>query len=76
MKKREKLVEVYKAASEMEAQVIKSLLASYDIPCILKSNAAPSVLVFTTDGLSEVKIMVSASAAAEAGELINRDKNV
>ena len=58
MSKEEKLVEVYKAANEMEAQVIKSLLESFDIPCLLKSNAAPSVHMFTVDGMGEVKIMV------------------
>lgn len=76
MKESEKLVEVYKARSVMEAEVIKSLLASYGIPCLLKTNAAPSVLVFTTDGMGEVKIMVQESMAKEAGELINRDKDV
>jgi hypothetical protein len=75
LKKDEKLVEVYKAANEMEAQVIRSLLESYDIPCILKSNAAPSVMVFTTDGMSEVKIMVAAFVADEARGLIHKDRN-
>ena len=76
MNKSEKLVEVYKANSEMEAQVIKSLLESYDIPCFLKSNAAPSVHVFTIDGMGEVKIMVLESMADSARELIKGDSRV
>lgn len=74
MKDNGKLVEVYHAANEMEAQVIKSLLAGFEIPCILKSNAAPSVHMFTMDGMAEVKVMVPASLAKEAKELINKDE--
>jgi hypothetical protein len=70
LNKGEKLVEVYKAAGELEAQVIKGLLESNGICCLLKSHAAPSVHMFAIDGLGEVKIMVSASMAEEAKELI------
>ena len=76
MSKGEKLVEVYKASNEMEAQVIKSLLESYDIPCLFKSNAAPSVHMFAVDGLGEVKVMVWERMAERARELINRDNHV
>ncbi len=76
MSKSEKLVEVYKANSEMEAQVIKSLLESYDIPCFLKSHAAPSVHVFTIDGMGEVKVMVWDSMADRARKLIKSDNHV
>ncbi|MCK4863492.1 MAG: DUF2007 domain-containing protein [Dehalococcoidales bacterium] len=75
MSKEEKLVEVYKAHNDMEAQVIKSLLESYNIPCFLKSHAAPSVHLFTVDGMGEVKIMVLASMAERAGELIMSDRD-
>ena len=75
MKSSEKMVEVYHARNEMEAQVIKSLLESYDIPCFLKSNAAPSVHTFTMDGMGEVRIMVLESLADEARELIVSDNN-
>ena len=70
MSKDRKLVEVYKSASEMEAQVIKGLLESYGIPCLLKSNAAPSVHVFTVDGMGEARVMVWDSMAERARELI------
>ena len=75
MSKNEKLVEVYKARHEMEAQVIKSLLESYDIPCFLKSNAAHSVHMFTIDGMAEVKILVMDSMADKARELIMSDRD-
>jgi hypothetical protein len=75
LKNSEKMVQVYHAQNEMEAQVIKSLLESYDIPCFLKSNAAPSVHTFTMDGMGEVRIMVLASVAEKARELIMGDNH-
>jgi len=67
------MVEVYLARNEMEAQVIKGLLESFDIPCFMKSNAAPSVHTFTMDGMGEVRIMVLESLAERARELIVGD---
>jgi hypothetical protein len=71
LKSSQKLVEVYHAGNEMEAQVIKGLLESFDIPCVFRSNAAPSVHLFTMDGMGEVKVMVLESQAAKARELIS-----
>ncbi|MFH1652075.1 MAG: DUF2007 domain-containing protein [Chloroflexota bacterium] len=66
----DKLTVVYRANNEMEAQVIKSLLESYEIPSLLQSHAAPSVHVFTIDGMGEVKVMVREEMAEKARELI------
>lgn len=60
----------------MEALVIKSLLESYGISCLLKSNAAPSVHVFAMDGMGEVKVMVWDSEAEKARDLIEGKDNV
>ena len=76
MHKSGKLVEVYKAPNEMEAQVIRSLLESYGIPCFLKSHAAPSVHMFTVDGMAEVRVMVLESMAGDARNLIVSDADV
>lgn len=76
MNKKSEMVEVYKASSEMEAQVIKGLLESYGIPCLLKSNSAPSVHMFTIDGMGEVRVMVWDSTADRAKELIQGDNHV
>ncbi len=75
MKNNGKMVEVYRASGEMEAQVIKSLLESYDIPCLLKSVAAPSVHTFAVDGMGEVKVMVWESMVEKARGLIRRGNN-
>jgi len=72
----QELIEVYKAAGELEAQVIKGLLESNGIRCFLKSHAAPSVHVFAIDGLGEVKIMVQESLVEKAKKLIEREEHV
>ena len=64
------MLEVYTAAGDMEAQVIRGLLESYGIPCLLKSQAARSVHVFAVDGMGEVKVMVWKSMAEKAKRLI------
>ena len=71
-----KLVEVYLARSEAEAQVIRGLLESHGIPCLLKSNAAPSVHMFAVDGMGEVRLMVWEEMAEEARELIEGEAEV
>ncbi len=64
------MAEVYRAAGEAEAQIIKGLLNSHGIDCLLKSNASPSVHMFAVDGMGEVRVMVWESAADKARELI------
>ena len=76
MSKQVKIVEVYCAAGEGEAQVIKGLLESSGIHCFLSSNAAPSVHVFAIDGLGEVRIMVLESVAEKAMRLIRGESLV
>jgi len=76
MAKKLKLVEVYRALGEAEALIIKSLLESNGIHSILKSHAAPSVHVFTVDGMGEYKVMVGESKAEEAKRLIGEQESV
>ena len=73
--KPKKMVEVYRAASEAEAQIIKGLLESCGIFCLLKSNAAPSVHMFAVDGMGEVKVMVWEEVVGKAKELIGGEGN-
>jgi len=70
MGKRERLVEVYRASGELEAQVIKGLLESNGIACILRSDAAFSVHAFTVDGMGQVTVSVLESRVEEAKEII------
>ena len=76
MTKYKKMVEVYRTAGEMEAQIIKGLLESNGIPCLLKSDAAFSAHMFTVDGMGEVKIMVWESMADKAKRLVKGEDYV
>ncbi len=65
-----KMLSVYKAAGEAQAMIIKGLLESCGIPSIIRSGVAPSVHVFTINGLGEYTIMVNESDFEEAQHLI------
>jgi len=73
LKSREQEVEVYHARNQMEAQVIKGLLESFNVPARLKSNAAPSVHMLTVDGMAEVSVMVLESHADDARRIILKE---
>lgn len=68
-----KLVQVYRARTEMEAQVVKSKLEAYGIPSVLKTHGSPSVFALTVDGMAEVKIMVSPENAEEALKIVTEE---
>lgn len=57
--KETKLVEVYRAMGELEAQVIRSKLADSGIRAIFQ-NEALGTLGFVLDGLGEFRILVAA----------------
>jgi hypothetical protein len=54
----------------VEAEVIKSLLASHNIPCIMRGLVVQSVHAFSADGLGQVKIMVSSRDYEVAKQII------
>jgi hypothetical protein len=65
------MIEVYRAAGEAEASIIKGLLEANGIPCVLRYNTVPSVF----DSIGEVRVMVSDSIADEARKLIVRKED-
>ncbi len=73
--KQRKMVEIYRAASEAEARIIKSFLESNDMPCLMKANAAPSVHAFAIDGMGEVVIQVWEDVVEKAMELIREEED-
>ena len=75
MIKQKKMVEIYRAASEAEARIIKSFLESNGIPCLMKANAAPSVHAFAIDGMGEVVILVWEDIIEKARELIREEED-
>jgi hypothetical protein len=58
----------------MEAEIIKSKLESFEIPCILKFETAGRLLGITMDGLGEVRIMVAPEDFDKAREVLNLEK--
>lgn len=74
MSSRDDLVEVYRASGEAEAHIIKGLLESEGILCLLRSQAAPSVHAFTVDGMGEVRVMVPESQAERARKLVGESE--
>lgn len=64
------LVEVYRAANELEAQVIKGLLESNDIPVLLQGESLRTALAVTVGPLAEVRVLVPTPLADRAQELL------
>jgi len=71
------LVEVYRAAGDEEAIIIKGLLESEGIMCSLSSDIPHSVIPINIDGLGTVRITVSQEDAELAKNVIaaHGDKN-
>ena len=77
MNKNHKLVRVYLASGELEGLTIKSMLESFGIPAMLRSNAAGSVHPFSVNGMGQVEVIVNEPDAGYATQLINdRTENV
>jgi hypothetical protein len=53
------MVTLVEVQGEHEASVIKGLLESHGIPCMLSGNVAQGVHPFTMDGLGAVRIQVN-----------------
>ena len=68
-----KIVVLCRVPREDEALAIESLLASYNIRCILQSDVTRSVYPFTIDGLAEVSILVSERDFEKSREIINKN---
>lgn len=63
-------VEVYRAANMLEAQVVKGLLESNDIPVILTGESLGTTLAVSVGMLAEVRVMVPEPLAPRAVELL------
>ena len=68
-----KVVQLIMVEGMMEAQIIKSKLDSFEIPCMLKFEAVGRVLGITTDGLGQVRVMVPPEYLEKAREIISTE---
>jgi hypothetical protein len=58
----------------VEAEIIKSKLTGFDIPCVMNFETAGRLYGITMDGLGKVKIMVNAEDYEKAKEVISLEQ--
>ncbi len=63
-------VEVYRAANEMEAQIVRGRLQEEGIPVLLRYEAAGPVFGLAVGALAEVRVLVPAALAEQARLLL------
>ena len=68
-----KLVTVYIASGQPEAEIIKGRLESQGIPAVLKYESAGIVFGLTVDGLGQVKIQVPSDLSRKAKALLGKN---
>ena len=59
----------------MEAEIIKSKLESFEIPCALKFESAGRLMGITMNGLGKVQVMVAPGDYDKAVEIINSESD-
>jgi hypothetical protein len=67
----ENLKELLTVEGMVEAEIIKSKLVSYNIPCILQFESAGRLYGITMNGLGKVKVMVAPEDLQEALEVMH-----
>ena len=70
MDEKEKLVTVYKACGQPEAEIVRGRLEIEGILALLKYESIGSVYGLTVDGLGQVEVQVAAMFADRAREII------
>ncbi len=68
-------VEIYRAANELEAQVIKGRLETEGIPVMLRYEAAGPVFGLSVGALAEVRVLVPAPLAERARQILNEGES-
>lgn len=66
----EELIVVYVAAGQVEANLVKSLLEAEGIPAMVAQEGAGSAFGLTVGPMGRAEILVPASRAEEARELL------
>jgi hypothetical protein len=64
------LKELLEVEGGLEAEIIKSKLESYQIPVLLRYEAAGRIFGITMDGLGKVKVMVPLEYLEEAKKVL------
>ena len=56
----------------MEAEIVKSKLEHFEIPCLLKFEAVGRLLGITSDGLGKVQVMIPPRYLERAKEILDK----
>ena len=75
MSEQARLVTVYVANGQPEAQIIKGRLESEGIPAVLRYESAGLVYGITIDGLGQVEVQVPSSLAQDAKRVLGAAQN-
>jgi hypothetical protein len=73
MENETELIELIVIDGLMEAEIIKSKLDNFEIPCMLKFEAVGRLLGITSDGLGKVQVMVPPDFLEKAKEILNTE---
>lgn len=65
-----KLVTVYTALGQMEAEIVRGRLETEQIPAVLVYESVGQVFGLTMDGLGQVQVKVPEQFAAEARAIV------
>jgi len=69
--KKTKIKRIWRAAGDLDAQIIKNYLESYDITVILYEESIGKVFGFTSTPLGEVEVYVTADQEELASKLLS-----
>jgi hypothetical protein len=67
------LIELMVVDGLMEAEIIKSKLENFEVPCMLKFEAVGRLYGITSDGLGKVQVMVPPGYLEKAKEILNTE---
>ncbi len=73
MENETELLELMVVDGLMEAEIIKSKLENFEIPCMLKFEAVGRLLGITSDGLGKVQVMIPPDFLEKAKEILDTE---
>lgn len=82
MQQDHRLTTIYRAANQIEAEIIRGMLESNGIPALLKYESLGQIYGLTVDGLAQVEVQVPQKYIQDAENLLkcvsqqnNEDQN-
>jgi len=73
MENETELIELMVTDGLMEAEIIKSKLENFEIPCMLKFEAVGRLMGIISDGLGKVQVMIPPGYLEKAKEILDTE---